>query len=126
MAKGTIIERNVVDRRKGHMYYIDKPGNVVEVKMNTKGGKTGRMMNPATNIVDKAYKTAPIITMIAVVLLGIAFFIIQYRKNALESRLAAMQILRLQQDTGIMANSTIVQEALHDDFINNIAHKAGI
>lgn len=42
MAKGTIIEKNVVSRRKGYMYFIDGEGNVREVKMNTKGGKTGR------------------------------------------------------------------------------------
>jgi len=38
---GTIIERNVVSRRKGFMYYVDGKGNVVEAKMRT-GGKKGR------------------------------------------------------------------------------------
>lgn len=37
----TIIERKVVDRRKGYLYYVDGKGNVVESKMRT-GGKKGR------------------------------------------------------------------------------------
>jgi len=42
MPKGIIIEKNVVDRRKGYMYFVDGAGNVREAKMNTKGGKPGR------------------------------------------------------------------------------------
>jgi hypothetical protein len=38
---GQIIERSVVDRRKGYLYYVDGAGNVVETKM-AKGGKKGR------------------------------------------------------------------------------------
>ena len=40
--KGEIIMKNVIDRRKGYLYYFDKDGNVVETPMNKKGGIFGR------------------------------------------------------------------------------------
>lgn len=42
MAKGKVVKKNVVERRKGYLYFIDASGNVRESKMNTKGGKKGR------------------------------------------------------------------------------------
>ena len=30
---GKIIKKNVVERKKGYLYYIDKAGNVCEAKM---------------------------------------------------------------------------------------------
>lgn len=35
---GKIIARNVVERKKGYLYYIDGEGNVCEAKM-ARGGK---------------------------------------------------------------------------------------
>ena len=36
MAKGKIVARNVVKRKKGYLYYVDKYGNVREVPMKWK------------------------------------------------------------------------------------------
>ena len=38
----TVIAKNVVDRRKGYMYFVNGAGDVVESKMNRSGGKSGR------------------------------------------------------------------------------------
>lgn len=35
---GKIIKRNVVDRKPGHLYYVDGSGHVCEAKMS-RGGK---------------------------------------------------------------------------------------
>jgi hypothetical protein len=35
---GTILVRNVVKRRPGHLYYVDGKGNVCEAKM-ARGGR---------------------------------------------------------------------------------------
>ena len=35
---GKIIKKNVVDRKPGHLYYIDGQGNVCEAKM-ARGGR---------------------------------------------------------------------------------------
>ncbi len=35
---GKIIKKNVVERKKGYLYYIDEKGNVCEAKMS-RGGK---------------------------------------------------------------------------------------
>lgn len=42
MAKGTIVAKNAVSRKKGKMYFVDGSGNVREVTMNRRGGKKGR------------------------------------------------------------------------------------
>lgn len=47
-----IVEKNVVDRRKGYMYYIDKKGNVVETKMS-RGGKKGRKVCSQSSVKKK-------------------------------------------------------------------------
>jgi hypothetical protein len=36
---GKIIKKNVVDRKKGYLYYIDGKGNVCEAKMSRSGKK---------------------------------------------------------------------------------------
>ena len=35
---GKIIKKNVIDRKPGHLYYVDGSGNVCEAKM-ARGGK---------------------------------------------------------------------------------------
>ena len=36
---GTVIARNVVKRKPGHLYYVDGKGNVCEAKMSRGGRK---------------------------------------------------------------------------------------
>lgn len=38
---GTIIARNVIKRKPGHLYYVDAKGNVCEAKM-ARGGRKKR------------------------------------------------------------------------------------
>ena len=38
---GTIIAKNVVERKKGFLYYVDGNGNVCEAKMS-RGGKKAK------------------------------------------------------------------------------------
>lgn len=78
------------------------------------------------SLFDKAYKTAPIITMVAVIVFGIIFIIFQYRKNLLDARLAAMQIKQIQKNTGIAPDSHIVDEVLKGDIVNDLSNKIGI
>ncbi len=42
MAKGKIIVKGAVKRKKGFMYFVDGDGNLRETARNTKGGKKGR------------------------------------------------------------------------------------
>ena len=35
---GTIVAKNVIQRKKGYLYYVDAKGNVCEAKM-ARGGK---------------------------------------------------------------------------------------
>jgi hypothetical protein len=41
MAKGKIVSKAKVTRKKGHLYYVDGEGNVREAAMNRRGGKKG-------------------------------------------------------------------------------------
>lgn len=41
MAKKIVVKK-AVTRKKGMLYFVDGSGNVVETKMNRKGGKKGR------------------------------------------------------------------------------------
>jgi len=36
---GTIIAKNVIERKKGYLYYVDGKGNVCEAKMARSGRK---------------------------------------------------------------------------------------
>lgn len=38
---GTVIAKNVVNRKKGYLYYVDAKGNVCEAKM-ARGGRRKR------------------------------------------------------------------------------------
>jgi hypothetical protein len=42
MAKGTVVAKKAVTRKKGYLYFVDADGSVRETKMNRKGGKKGR------------------------------------------------------------------------------------
>lgn len=39
---GKVILKSAITRKPGYMYYLDGKGNVLEAKMNRKGGKKGR------------------------------------------------------------------------------------
>jgi len=41
MAKGKIVAKNVVDRKKDTLYFVDGKGDLRESKMNRKGAKKG-------------------------------------------------------------------------------------
>jgi hypothetical protein len=41
MAKKVVLKK-AIKRKAGHMYFVSKGGDVVETKMNRKGGKKGR------------------------------------------------------------------------------------
>ena len=51
---GKIIVKNVVDRKPGHLYYVDGKGNVCEAKM-ARGGKKKKKAakKPAKKVVKK-------------------------------------------------------------------------
>lgn len=40
-SKGKVVAKEVVDRKEGHLYFVDGVGNVRESKMNRKGAKRG-------------------------------------------------------------------------------------
>jgi hypothetical protein len=42
MAKGSVVSKQKITRKKGYLYFVDGTGNVRETKMNRKGGKKGR------------------------------------------------------------------------------------
>jgi|TARA_Y100000310_G_scaffold280280_1_gene299879 hypothetical protein len=44
---GKIIAKNVVDRKPGHLYYVDGKGNVCEAKM-ARGGRKKKAKKKAT------------------------------------------------------------------------------
>lgn len=44
---GSIIARNVVDRKKGYLYYVDGKGNVCEAKM-ARGGRRKKATKKTT------------------------------------------------------------------------------
>lgn len=44
---GKILVRNVVERKPGHLYYIDSEGNVCEAKMS-RGGKKKKTVKKKT------------------------------------------------------------------------------
>jgi len=45
---GTIIAKNVVIRKPGYLYYVDKNGNVCEAKMARTGRKKGAKKKATT------------------------------------------------------------------------------
>jgi hypothetical protein len=81
------------------------------------------MATTPSSFLDKAYKTAPIITAAAVIVGGGLFLYFQYKRNLLDNRLAAMQILKLEQDTGYKSGPEIVDAVLKGDKIVDIASK---
>jgi hypothetical protein len=54
---GRIVREAAVTRKKGHLYFIDKQGNVRETKMNRRGGKPGRSV-PRKNKCTKTAKAS--------------------------------------------------------------------
>ena len=40
-SKGKIVAKEVVERKEGHLYFVDGNGNVRESKMNRRGAKKG-------------------------------------------------------------------------------------
>ena len=55
MAKGRIVAKSAVTKRKkDYFYYVDADGNVRETKRNTKGGKRGRKVCKTAKQAQKA------------------------------------------------------------------------
>ena len=49
---GKIIKKNVIDRKPGHLYYVDGKGNVCEAKM-ARGGKKKKKKAAKKKVVKK-------------------------------------------------------------------------
>ena len=58
---GKIIVKNVIERKPGHLYYVDGAGNVCEAKM-ARGGKKKKASakKPAKKVAKKVVKKKPV------------------------------------------------------------------
>ncbi|MDD2444533.1 MAG: hypothetical protein PHX15_00950 [Candidatus Nanoarchaeia archaeon] len=55
---GKIVKKGVVERKPGHLYYVDASGNVCEAKM-ARGGKKKKAVAKKTVAKKPAAKKAP-------------------------------------------------------------------